>query len=184
MTEEKTWQNKLTENRIIIICGKLMAPQVASIVSSLLELSAQNDKEDIKLYIGSTEAFYLDMLAIYDTMRSIPNDISGTCIDGANDSGALLLAACTKGKRYALPHATISFEQPYGILSPGPNQQTEIAIEAKEVTNTRKVFEELMAEVTGQDVAKIHTDCEFGVELSAEEAKAYGIIDRILVKGE
>ena len=89
-----------------------------------------------------------------------------------------------KGKRYALPHATITFEQPYGMLSAGPNQQTEIAIQAREATNKRKVFEELMAEVTGQEVAKIHTDCEFGVEMTAEEAKAYGIIDRILVKGE
>ena len=184
MAEEKSWKEKIAESRIIIICGELGAQQVGQIVSGMLEFSAENEKEDIRLYIGATDASYLDMLAIYDTMRSVPNDISGTCIDMAIDYAALLLAACTKGKRYALPHSKISFEQPYGMLTPGPNQQTEIAIAAKEAASEREIFEELMAHETGQDVAKIHADCEFGIELTAEQAKEYGIIDTILVKGE
>lgn len=184
MAREKSLSEKLEESRIILICGGIDAEVASDIIFKMLTMSAQDDKKDIHLYIGSGGGEYLDMLAIYDTMRSIPNDIAGTCVGMASDFAALLLASCTKGKRYALKHSSIEFEQPYGYLHAGGNQQTEIAIAAKEATTERKIFEELMAKATSQDIARIHQDCEMGIELTAEEAKEYGIIDVILEKGE
>ncbi len=180
MVGEKSLREKLDESRIIIVNGYVDKEQASDIIFKLLTFSAISEKEDIQLFIGSEGGSYLDMLAIYDTMQSIPNKISGTCVGMADGYATLILASCTKGKRYALKHAEISFEQPYGSLQEGPNQQTEIAIEAKEVATERKIFEELMAKVTSQDVAKIHGDCEVGVSFSAEQALEYGIIDGIL----
>lgn len=183
MAEQKSLEQRLDENRIILICGGIGGEMTSNIILKLLTMSARDEKADIHLYIASPGGEYLDALAIYDTMRSLPNDITGTCMGIVADYAVLLLAACKKGKRYALKHTKIKIEQPKGILA-GRNQQTEIAIEAREVTTKRKVFEELMAEATSQDLSQIHQDCEFGRIFTAEEAKEYGIIDVVLEKGE
>lgn len=163
-----------------MLCGYIDNEKASDAVFKLLKFSGKDEKEPIQLYIGSEGGSYLDMLAIYDAMQAIPNPISGTCVGVADGYSALILASCNKGMRYALKHAEISIEQPYGFLGAGANQQTEIAIEAKEIATERKIFEELMAKVTGQDLEKIHADCELGIELNAEQAKEYGIIDEIL----
>jgi len=183
MAGQKSLKEKLEENRIILICGPITSEVASDVILQLLTMSAKDEKADIHLYIGAFGTEYLDSLAIYDTMRSLPNDITGTCVGMATNYAALILAACKKGKRYALKHARITIEQPKGYLA-GRNQQTEIAIEAKEVTTKRKIFEELMAEATGQELSRIHEDCEVGRTFTAEEAKEYGIIDVILDKGE
>ena len=184
MAREKSLDEKLYESRIIVLCGGIGPDDASAIMLQLLRFSAEDEKEDIHLYFGTSAGRYLDMLAIYDTIRSIPNDVTGTCIGKVTNFTALLLASCTKGKRYALEHSEFALDQPNGILDAGSNQQTEIAIAAKEATNTREIFEALMAEATSQDVAKIHADCEYGIELTASEAKEYGIIDVILKRGE
>lgn len=184
MAEYKSLEQKLDENRIIQICGNISESMASRVVLDLLVMSAKDEKADIHLYFASEQGDYVNTLAIYDTMRSIPNEISGTCIGYTGSFPTLLLAACTKGKRYALKHSEFAISQPNGYFSPGPNQQTEVAILEKETSLKRQVYEELLAQLTSQDIARIHEDCEKGRDFTAEEAKEYGLIDVILEKGE
>ena len=171
---------KLEESRIITIVGGVDASYATEIIFKILSMSKENETEDINLYFGSGGGNYLDMLAIYDTMQSVPNHFSGTCVGKNANYAVLLLAACTKGKRYALPHSTVYFTQPTTHLGRGANQQTEVLIEAKELNHERAIFEQLMAKHTGQPLEKIHADLEDEMDLTAEQAKEYGIIDVIL----
>lgn len=174
-------ENELLNNRIILMYGYIDTKAASSIVRDLLTLSYIDDKKEIKLYIASFGGSYLDMMAIYDTIENLQVPVSGVCIGQANGYAALILASCTKGKRYALAHSTISIEQTMAILVPGPNQQTEIAIAAREAKNERLVFEKIIAEKTTQAFERIHDDCETGITLSAQEAIEYGLIDGIIV---
>ena len=117
---------------------------------------------------------------IYDTLATIKNPVTGVCVGHVSGFATLLLAKCTKGRRYALSHSEISISQPYAFLAPGSNQQTEIAIEAREASLKREIFEKELSACTGNDLQKVHLDCEHGVTFSAVEAKEYGIIDEIL----
>ncbi len=167
-----------------MLYGPVTAEVAAETICRLLQLSAEDDKADIHIYFGTAYGGALDILAIYDTICAIPNDVSATAMGEVMGYTTLLLACCTKGKRYALKHSVISLDQTTGMLSAGANQQTEIEIAAREAAKGRAVFEELMAKATSHDLSKIHSDCEVGMEFTAKEALAYGIIDKVLERGE
>ena len=173
-------EKKLLESRVILVQGYIDTYAASSIVFQLLQMSALNDKEPIQLFIGSYGGNYLDMLAIYDTVRSIPNPVTGVGMGAVSNYSALLLAGCKKGSRFALRHCSFSLEQPYGTLHVGTNQQTEIAIATREVSLERDVMEELFVTHTGQSPDRIHEDIELGLELDAEGAVQYGLIDSII----
>ncbi len=177
---KKTLKEKLVESRIIVVNGYIDSEKASEIILKLLTFNKENEKEEIQMYFSAHDGAYLDAMAIYDTMKSLSNDISGTCIGAVGGYSALLLAGCTKGKRYILPHSTVYIEQPYGYLQAGVNQQTVIAIEAEEIRKEREVFESVLSEVTGQTVERIHADCEKGIDLDAKEALSYGIVDVII----
>lgn len=180
MSQEKSLSERLEEGRIIIVSGYIDSGKATQIILQLLNFNAKNEKEDIQLFIGSEGGSYLDMMAIYDTIQMIKAPVLGVCIGMANGYAALLLSACTKGKRFGLRHSKISIEQPYGFVQQGANQQTEIEIEAKEVSLERDIFEKAFAATTQQEISKIHRDCETGIELDAQQALEYGIIDGII----
>ena len=184
MAREKSLEERLEDSRIVMLYGPVTSEVASRAICRLLQLSAEDDKADIHIYFGTTYGSALNILAIYDTICAIPNDVTGTCMGHVMGYTTLLLACCTKGKRYALKHAIVSLDQTTGVLSPGSNQQTEIEIAAREATKGRAVFEELMAKATSQDLSKVHSDCEVGNEFSAKEALEYGIIDKILERGE
>lgn len=173
-------EKKLTENRIILVNGYIDTDAASYIVFQLLQLSALSDTEPIQLFIGSYGGNYLDMLAIYDTICSIPNPVTGVGMGAVSNYAALLLAGCKKGSRFALRHCTFNIEQPYGTLHAGTNQQTEIAIASREVSLEREVMEQLFSLHTGQEPDRIHYDIEQGLDLTAEQAFEYGLIDSII----
>ena len=117
---------------------------------------------------------------LYDTIRSIPNVVSGIGMGAVANYSALLLAGCKKGSRFALNHCRFTIEQPYGALHDGTNQQTEIAIAAREVSLEREVMEELFVLHTGQSLDKVHSDIELGLELDARQAVEYGLVDEVI----
>ena len=149
-------EKKLTENRIILVNGYIDTDAASYIVFQLLQLSALSDTEPIQLFIGSYGGNYLDMLAIYDTICSIPNPVTGVGMGAVSNYAALLLAGCKKGSRFALRHCAFNIEQPYGTLHAGTNQQTEIAIASREVSLEREVMEQLFSLHTGQEPDRIH----------------------------
>ena len=181
MSRDKLEQ-KLFDSRVILVTGYVDSDQAASIVFQLLQMNALDGNQEIQLFIGSYGGSYLDMLAICDTINSISNPVIGVGIGTVSNYAALLLACCKKGNRSCLKHCKFSLEQPYGALHAGTNQQTEIAIASREVTLEREMMEQLFAKHTGQEQSKIHDDIEFGLEMDAEQALKYGIIDHVIGK--
>ena len=173
-------ENLLDNSRIILVNGYIDSAKATEVIFKLLRFSQEKEDEDIQLYISASGGSYLDVMAIYDTLNVIKTPVSGICIGAISDYAALLLASCTKGKRYALNHSEISLNQPYGFLGAGVNQQTQIAIEAQQITMEREMFEKTLASLTGKTYKQIHSDCEFGIDLKATDAKKYGIIDEII----
>ena len=171
---------KLRDSRIIIVGGTIASSNASGLIFDLLTLDADDDTKPIQLYIFSSYGAYLDVMAVYDTIKRIHAPVRGICIGSLTNYSALLLASCNKGERFALKHSTISLSQPYTGLQAGGNQQTEILIAAKEARLEREVFEEALAAETGTSLEKIHADCENGIELNAEQAINYGIVDKVL----
>ena len=152
-----------------------------SIVAQLLFLSAENDAEDIKIYINSPGGLVTAGLAIYDTMQFVKPDVSTTCIGQASSMGAFLLSAGCKGKRYALPHARIMIHQPLGGAQ---GQATDVEIQARELLHTKKTLNNILAKHTGQTIDIIEKDTERDFFMSAQEALEYGIIDKVIEGGK
>ena len=176
--------SRLLKDRIIFVGGYGGAVTTDSanlIIAQLLYLEAEDPDKEIFLYINSPGGMVSAGLAVYDTIQYIKSPIMTVCIGMAMSFGALLLAAGTKGKRFALPHARIMIHQPLvagdGITGP----VTDIDIEAKELVNTKNKLVEILAKHTGQTVEKIKTDSERNFYMSAEDAKKYGIIDEIVL---
>jgi ATP-dependent Clp protease, protease subunit len=174
--------SRLLKDRIIFIGGYGGAIDTDSaniIIAQLLYLEAEDPDKEINLYINSPGGMVTAGLAVYDTMQYIRAPITTICLGMAMSFGALLLAAGKKGKRYALPNARVMIHQPliYGEGISG--QVTDIAIEAKELEQTKKRLTDILAKHTGKPVEKVLADCERNHYLSAEEAKAYGIVDEI-----
>ncbi len=169
--------SRLLKERIVFL-GTPIDDNVASLViSQLLFLEAEDPNKDIYLYINSPGGIVSSGLAIYDTMRYIKPDVVTTCMGQAASMGAVLLAAGTKGKRYALPHARIMIHQPLGGAE---GQASDIAIAANEILRIKKVLNQILADATGKPIETIEKDTDRNYFMSAEEAKEYGLIDKVL----
>ena len=171
--------SRLLKERIIFLGGPIDDSVANVVVAQMLFLESEDPDKDIHLYINSPGGVVTAGLAIYDTMQYIKPDVSTICIGQAASMGSILLTAGAKGKRYALPHARIMIHQPLGGAQ---GQSTDIQIQAKETLRLREVGNEILARHTGQDTDKINVDTERDNFMSAEEAKAYGLIDEVVVR--
>jgi ATP-dependent Clp protease protease subunit len=178
---ERGWDifSRLLKDRIIFL-GTPVNDEIANIiVAQLLFLESEDPDKDIMLYINSPGGLVTAGMMIYDTMQYVRCDVATICMGQAASMGAFLLAAGAKGKRFALPNSRIMIHQPLGGFQ---GQATDIDIHAKEILKTRDRMNELMAKHTGQPIEKIKYDTERDYFLSADESKAYGLIDDVLVK--
>ena len=169
--------SRLLKDRIIFLGEEVTDVSANLIVAQLLFLEAEDPGKDIHLYINSTGGSVSAGLAIYDTMRYIKCDVSTICLGMAASMGAFLLAGGTKGKRFALPNAEIMIHQPSGGAQ---GQATDIKIVSDHIIATRKRLNEHLAANTGQPLSVIEVDTERDNYMSAEEAKAYGLIDSVI----
>jgi ATP-dependent Clp protease protease subunit len=166
-------------NERIIFLGSAIDDHVANLViAQLLHLESADPDKEINLYINSPGGSVTDGLAIYDTMQFIKPDVSTICIGQCASMGAVLLAAGAPGKRFALPNSRVLIHQPWGGTQ---GQVTDIEIQAKEMLRMRDALDQILAHHTGQTVETIHVDTERDNIMIADEAKAYGLIDDILV---
>ena len=171
--------SRLLKERIIFLGGPIDDSVANVVVAQLLFLESEDPDKDIHLYINSPGGVVTAGLAIYDTMQYIKPDVSTICIGQAASMGSILLTAGAAGKRYALPHARIMIHQPLGGAQ---GQSTDIQIQAKEILRLREVGNNILAHHTGQDPEKINVDAERDNFMSAEEAKAYGLIDEVVTR--
>lgn len=171
--------SRLLKERIIFLGEEVNDVSASVIVAQLLFLEADDPNKDIQLYINSPGGSVTAGLAIYDTMQYIKCDVSTVCIGMAASMGAFLLSGGAKGKRFALPNAEIMIHQPSGGAQ---GQATEISIAAEHILRTRQKLNEIMAVNTGQPLETIKADTERDNFMSAEEAKAYGLIDEVIAK--
>jgi ATP-dependent Clp protease protease subunit len=168
----------LKEN--IIFLGTPIDDTIANLVcAQMLHLESENPDKDINIYINSPGGDITALFAIYDTMQFVKPDIATICFGQAASAAAVLLAAGTKGKRLALPHARVLLHQPYGQV--GYGQVTDLEIAAKEIMRMRDRLEELLSLHTGQTKERLHIDTDRDFVLEAYEAKEYGIIDDVIV---
>jgi ATP-dependent Clp protease protease subunit len=177
---ERGWDifSRLLKDRIIFL-GTPINDDVANVViAQLLFLDSEEPEKDIMLYINSPGGHVSAGLAIYDTMQYLHCDVATICMGQAASMGSFLLAAGTKGKRYALPHSRVMIHQP---LAGVQGQATDIDIHAREILKTRDTLNELYAKHTGQRVEKIKSDTERDNFMSSPQAKEYGLIDEVLV---
>ena len=171
--------SRLLKERIIFLGEEVNDVSASVIVAQLLFLEADDPNKDIQLYINSPGGSVTAGLAIYDTMQYIKCDVSTVCIGMAASMGAFLLSGGAKGKRFALPNAEIMIHQPSGGAQ---GQATEISIAAEHILRTRQKLNEIMAANTWQPLETIKADTERDNFMSAEEAKAYGLIDEVIAK--
>ena len=169
--------SRLLKDRIIFLDGQIEDHMANVIIAQLLFLEAEDPSKDIHLYINSPGGVVTAGLAIYDTMQYIKCDIETICIGMAASMGAFLLSGGTKGKRFALPNSEIMIHQPSGGAK---GQATEIQIAADHILKTRQKLNQILAENTGQPLEVINADTERDNFMTAEEAKAYGLIDEVI----
>ena len=177
--------SRLLKDRIIFVGGyegTVTTDSANLIIAQLLFLEAEDPEKEINLYINSPGGMVTAGLAVYDTMQYIKCPITTICMGMAMSFGAVLLAAGSKGKRFALPHSRIMIHQPLIHGGGISGQATDIEIEAREIIDTKKKLNEILAKHTGQPVQKIASDAERNFYLSAEEAKTYGLIDEVIVR--
>jgi len=173
--------SRLLKDRIIFL-GTAVTDEVANlIVAQLLFLQSDDPEKDISLYINTPGGSITAGLAIYDTMQFLKCDISAYCIGQAASMGAVLLAAATKGKRYALPNARVMIHQPWGGAQ---GTASDISIQAKEILNLREKLNKIISECTGKSIETVETDCDRDYFMSAHEAKEYGLVDEVIVKNK
>ena len=168
--------SRLLKDRIIFLGEEVNDVSAGLIVSQLLFLEAEDPGKDIQLYINSPGGSVTAGMAIYDTMQYIKCDVSTICLGMAASMGAFLLAGGAKGKRFALPHSTIMIHQPSGGAQ---GQATEIQIVADHIAQTKRTLNELLAANTGQPIEVVERDTDRDNYMTAEEAKAYGLIDGV-----
>jgi len=173
--------SRLLKERVIFLVGPVNDATANLVVAQLLFLEAENPDKDIYFYINSPGGSVTAGLSIYDTMQFIKPDVSTLCMGQAASMGAFLLAAGTKGKRFALPNSRVMIHQPMGGFQ---GQASDIAIHAKEILSLRAKLNEIMALHTGQPVDRIEKDTDRDNFLSAAEAAEYGLIDKVLVTRE
>ena len=169
--------SRLLDDNIIMLDGEVTDESASLCVAQLLYLSAKDDAKDINMYINSPGGSVSAGLAIIDTMNLIPNDVNTIATGLAASMGAMILLSGTKGKRNALPHAEVMIHQPLGGAQ---GQATDIAIRANHILRTRETLYSMMSDATGKDIDAIAEACERDNFLTAEEARDFGLIDRII----
>lgn len=169
--------SRLLKENIIFLAGPIDDETANIIIAQLLFLQSEDPKKDIKLYINSPGGMVSAGMAIIDTMNHIKNDVSTVCVGMAASMGAVILASGAKGKRYSLPNSEIMIHQPLGGAQ---GQATDIQITAKQILKLKEKLNKMMAERTGKSFAEIEKDADRDYYMSAEEAKKYGIVDKVL----
>ncbi|MCR8644190.1 ATP-dependent Clp endopeptidase proteolytic subunit ClpP [Paenibacillus sp. N1-5-1-14] len=173
--------SRLLKDRIVFIGSEIDDDVANLVIAQLLFLQAQDSEKDIHLYINSPGGSVTAGLGIYDTMQFIKPDVSTICVGMAASMGSLLLTAGAKGKRFALPNAEVMIHQPLGGVR---GQATDIKIHADWILYTKKKLNEIYVHHTGQTYDKIERDTDRDNFMSAEEAKAYGLIDEVITRGD
>jgi ATP-dependent Clp protease, protease subunit len=171
----------LLENRIVFLIGEISYARAAEVIMKMLYLDNLKRNSEISLYINSPGGSVDDTMAIYDTMRFVRSPVATYCIGRAQSGGAIVLAAGTKGKRFALPHAKIMLHQPWGGVT---GQAADIKIQAEEILKAKSMINEILSNHTGQPVEKIAAETERDRYMSAAEAQQYGLIDEVLHEEE
>ena len=169
--------SRLRNDRIVMLCEEVNDTTASLVVAQLLYLEAQDPDKDIQFYINSPGGSVTAGLAIYDTMQYIKADVSTICIGMAASMGAFLLSSGAKGKRIALPNAEIMIHQPSGGSQ---GQATDIQIQAAHILRIKEKLNRILAENTGKPIETIAADCERDNYMTAEEAQAYGLIDKVI----
>ncbi len=171
----------LLENRIVFLIGEISYARAAEVIMKMLYLDNLKRATEISLYINSPGGSVDDTMAIYDTIRFVSAPVATYCIGRAQSGAAVVLAAGTKGKRHALPHAKVMLHQPWGGVT---GQAADIKIQAEEVLKAKTMINEILAKHTGQPIDKIAAETERDRYMTAEEAKQYGLIDEVLHEEE
>ncbi len=171
--------SRLLKDRIIVLSDEVNDVTASLVVAQMLFLEAEDPDKDIQLYINSPGGSVTSGFAIYDTMQYVKPDVSTICIGMAASMGAFLLAAGAKGKRFALPNSEIMIHQPLGGAR---GQATDIKIHAEQIIKIKNQINRILSERTGQPLEKIERDTERDFFMSSEEAKAYGIVDEVMVR--
>jgi ATP-dependent Clp protease protease subunit len=180
-TREMTLGDLLLENRIVFMVGEISYPMATEVIMKLLHLDNNKPGREISLYINSPGGSVDDTMAIYDTMCFIGSPIATFCIGRAQSGAAVILAAGTKGKRHALPHAKVMLHQPWGGIT---GQAADIKIQVEEIGRAKKMLNEIIAKHTGMSVEKIAEETERDKYMTADEALKYGLIDDVLRETE
>jgi ATP-dependent Clp protease, protease subunit len=167
----------LLENRIVFLIGEINYARATEVIMKLLYLDNQKRNTEISLYVNSPGGSVDDTMAVYDTMQFVSSPVATYCIGRAQSGGAVILAAGTKGKRFALPHAKIMLHQPWGGVY---GQAADIKIQAEEILKAKQMLNEVLAKHSGQPVEKIIAETERDRYMTADEALAYGLIDEVL----
>jgi len=171
----------LLENRIVFLIGEINYARAAEVIMKMLYLDNIKKGSEISLYINSPGGSVDDTMALYDTIRFVASPVATFCIGRAQSGAALILAAGTKGRRHALPHAKVMLHQPWGGVT---GQAADIKIQAEEILKAKKVINEIIAKHSGQPIEKIQEETERDRYLSADEALQYGLIDEVLHEEE
>jgi len=169
--------SRLLKERIILLTGPINDVSANLVIAQLLFLASKDPKKDISLYINSPGGVVTSALAIYDTMQYVKCDVSTICLGQAASGGAILLAAGTKGKRYALPNSEILLHQVMGKAS---GQAVDVEIWSKHIVRIKEKLSDILSKHTNQPLKKIERDTDRDFFLSAQEAKKYGIIDEVI----
>ena len=173
--------SRLLKDRIIFMGEQVLDGMANTVIAQMLFLESEDPAKDISLYINSPGGSVTAGLAIYDTMQYIKPDVATICMGQTTSMAALLLAAGANGKRYGLPHARIMIHQPLGGAQ---GQATDIDIHAREILKTRETLNQILSKHTGQSIEKVSKDTERDYFMNSEEAKEYGIIDKVITTRE
>lgn len=176
-TREMTIDELLLENRIVFLIGEINHASAARVMMQMLYLENQRRNQEISLYVNSPGGAVDDTLALYDTMRFLSSPIATFCIGRAYSGGAVLLTAGTKGRRFILPHAKVMIHQPYGGVT---GQAEDIRLQAEQIIKSKQILTGIISKHTGQDIEQVRRDSERDKYFTAEEAKAYGLVDEVL----
>lgn len=169
--------SRLLRERIIFLAGEIDDAVASTIIAQLLFLEAEDPKKDINLYINSPGGYVHSGLAIIDTMNHVKPNVSTICVGMAASMGAMILSAGEKGKRFILPNAEVMIHQPLGGAQ---GQASDIEIGAKNIIRHREILNKMLAKNTGQTLSKIEKDVDRNYYMNSDEAKKYGIVDKIL----
>lgn len=178
-TREMSIDELLLENRIVFLIGEINQASASRVMMQMLYLENQRRNQEINFYINSPGGAVDDTLALYDTMRFLSSPIATYCIGRAYSGGSVLLTAGTKGRRFILPHAKVMIHQPYGGIT---GQAEDIKLQAEQIIKSKQTLIDIIAGNTGQSAERVREDSERDKYFDAEEAKAYGLVDEVLVE--